>query len=315
MRTPPLVGAALFVALAATPHAGDAPAAGPAGRTTPGEDLPVVRTRHYRMSGHIRPLLAFWISRDDVGDGRLVWRRGPQGEEGWDFVLGTDPARAPRGLNRWGYIAEETRGRSGTLLAVMSQSEEDTLGQVRAGDDRKASAGEFQAIRAVVEEGESRAQISNVRTPTALTIHDVDALVERVRVGLEDATLRTTALDPDVRPGFLAAVAELVNGSVAAWRSGRPPAPDGPGAPIPYVFGEKRCTVTLTSSRRLDSFEDGDRTWRNVVRGRFDILTLATGDHTRFELVYGLEGDLAGVPVQIVYSPKWWLKVVLHLED
>jgi len=314
MRTCPFLGAALLVALAAAPRAADVPSAARAGSGLPGEDLPVVMTHRYRMSGHIRPLLAFWISRDDVGDGRLVWRRGA-GAQGWDFVLGTDPARAPRGLNRWGYIAEEEEGRSGQLLAVMSKSKEDTLGEVRAGDDREAVAGLFEAIRATVAPGESRARISNVATPTALTIHDVDALVERVRVGLEDATFKVTPIGPDVRPGFLAAVAELVDGSVAAWQRGRPPAPGRPGAPVPYVFGEKRCTVTLTSSRRLAEFNDGDRTWRNVVHGKFDILTLATGDHTRFELVYGLDGDLAGVPVQIVYSPKWWLKVVLHLQD
>ena len=266
------------------------------------------------MSGHIRPLL-FWISRDDVGDGRIVWRKDPDGAKGWDFVLGTDPARAPRGLNRWGYIAEEAEGRTGRLLAVMSRSEEDTLGEVRAGDDRKAVVGLFEAIRATVEAGESRAQISNVGTPTALTIHDVDALVERVRVGLDDATLKVTPIGPDVRPGFLVAVAELVNGSVAAWRSSRPPAPDPPGAVVRYVFGAKLCEIRLASQKRLREFRDGDREYRDLVRARFDILTLATGDRTDFELVYGLDGDLAGVPVQIVYSPKWWLKVVLHLED
>ncbi len=313
MRTRPLVGAALLVALTATPNAGDAPAPGPPGPSGPGEP-PVVMTRHYRMSGHIRPLL-FWISRDDVGDGRIVWRQGSDGTKGWNFVLGTDPARAPRGLNRWGYIDEEEEGRSGQLLAVMSKSKEDTLGEVRAGDDREAVAGLFEAIRATVEGGESRAQISNVGTPTALTIHDVDALVERVRIGLEDATFKVTPIGPDVRPGFLGAVAELVDGSVAQWRSGRPPVSDGPGAVVRYVFGAKLCEIRLASQQRLKEFRDGDREYRDLVRARFDILTLATGDRTNFELVYGLDGDLAGVPVQIIYSPKWWLKVVLHLQN
>jgi len=281
----------------------------------PGDGLPVVMTRQYRMSGHIRPLLAFWISRDDVGDGRLAWRKGPDGRVGWDFVLGTDPSRAPRGLNRWGYIAEEARGRNGSLLAVMSRSPEETLGQARAGDDRTATRGEFQAIRARVESGVCRAQISIVGTPTVLTIHDVDALVEKVNTILTDATLKTTTLAPDVRPGFLAAVAELVDASVAARGKGTLGGRAMPTPPIPYVFGEKLFEVAITSERWIDEFKDGEARYRGVIQGKFEIVTLATGDRTHFELVYGVDGDLAGVPVQITYLPKWWLKVVLHLQN
>jgi hypothetical protein len=307
---------AVLGTLATAPLAGDA---GPPDRSPmavrPGAELPAVMTRHYRMSGHVRPLLAFWISRDDVGDGRLVWRKGPGGRVGWDFVLGTDPARAPRGLNRWGYIAEENSGSTGTLLAVMSRSPEDSLGEVRAGDDRTATRGEFQAIRASIDNGVCRAQISIVHTATVLTIHDVDALVEQASAGLENAALKTTALGPDVRPGFLAAVAELVDASVASRRGGATGGRAMPTTPIPYVFGERQFEVALTSERGIDEFKDGEARYRGVVQGKFEIVTLANGDRTRFELVYGVDGDLAGVPLQITYQPKWWLKVVLHLEN
>jgi len=78
-----LAAAALALLRPEAPAA--APPAPPPG--VPGAALPVVKVHRYRMSGHIRPLL-FWISRDDVGDGRLAWRLGKDGAAGWDFVLG-----------------------------------------------------------------------------------------------------------------------------------------------------------------------------------------------------------------------------------
>ena len=36
---------------------------------------------------------------------------------------------------------------------------------------------------------------------------------------------------------------------------------------------------------------------------------------TRFELVYGASGALAGIPILISYQPKWWLQVDLVLKS
>ena len=73
------------------------------------------------MSGAVRPLL-FWISREDVGFARITWRRGGDGLRGYEFLVGTDPARAPRALNRWGYIVEDAQGGDGSVLALMMGS-------------------------------------------------------------------------------------------------------------------------------------------------------------------------------------------------
>jgi len=32
-------------------------------------------------------------------------------------------------------------------------------------------------------------------------------------------------------------------------------------------------------------------------------------------MTYGLDGQLAGVPLEIAWQPRWWLKVELHLND
>jgi len=62
------------IASSASPARTAAPAVSGAA-TVPGSALPVERVHTYTMAGKIRPLL-FWISRDQVGMGRIVWRRG-----------------------------------------------------------------------------------------------------------------------------------------------------------------------------------------------------------------------------------------------
>jgi hypothetical protein len=112
-RRPRLAGGLLFVAavlLAAfAPSHGAAPAPatcagdgfGPEGAPV---SLPVLKTHHYRMAGRVR-LLLFWVRRDNVGSGRIVWRGSEGGDAGYELLIGTDPSIAPRKVNRWGYIA------------------------------------------------------------------------------------------------------------------------------------------------------------------------------------------------------------------
>ena len=57
----------------------------------------------------------------------------------------------------------------------------------------------------------------------------------------------------------------------------------------------------------------GGRTFNDVVRGRFETLNEATSDRTRFEITYGARGELAEVPIHIVYQPRWWFRVELLL--
>src|SRR5918996_5321259 len=93
--------------------------------------LPVVAERYYRMLAKVRPLL-FWISRDDVGGARIGWLGDQGGSRGFELLIGSDPARAPRKINRWGYIAEEVRGSTASTLGVMKQSNEESIEEAKA---------------------------------------------------------------------------------------------------------------------------------------------------------------------------------------
>ncbi len=54
------------------------------GTTAAATPLPaesVVAEHRYRLAARIRPLLVFWIGRDNVGGARIVWRRGDNGAQ------------------------------------------------------------------------------------------------------------------------------------------------------------------------------------------------------------------------------------------
>src|SRR5512143_148814 len=59
--------------------------------------------RHYTMTARVRPLL-FWISRSGVGGARISWLESADGSRGLELLVGSDPARTPMRINRWGYV-------------------------------------------------------------------------------------------------------------------------------------------------------------------------------------------------------------------
>src|SRR5690349_2844719 len=76
----------------------------------PPATLPTVAEHTYRMLARVRPML-FWINCDNVG-GAKVSLSGDQKDKdnfGIELLIGSDPQRAPRQINKWGYIAEEMR--------------------------------------------------------------------------------------------------------------------------------------------------------------------------------------------------------------
>ena len=111
------------VILAVAVGLGSTPSLGPNDLTTPAgasDSPPIHKEYRYRMSAAIRPLL-FWIGDSDVGGARIVWRRGEDGRRGYEFLLGSDPIRAPRKINRWGFVREELRGDGARVDRVHDQ--------------------------------------------------------------------------------------------------------------------------------------------------------------------------------------------------
>jgi hypothetical protein len=114
------------------------------------------------------------------------------------------------------------------------------------------------------------------------------------------------------RPGFLVAVAELVDRAVAA-RTAHASTDTLRHANVPYVFGQQSYTLRFASVAPASLPRP---TGEGPVAGCTSVLeirNLSTGQRTTFDMSFGTEGELAGVPLTIAWQPRWWLKVELAL--
>jgi hypothetical protein len=254
------------------------------------------------MAGKIRMLL-LWVGRDDVGSGIIKWR-GAGDEKAIELLIGSDPTRAPSQLNKWGYLVEAMRGRESSVVGLISQENDDRLSDVKAGLKTRKEQRAFDTIRGYVGTVEGVARVGTLYASSHLTYHDADAVLKNV-LGDTSLAVKRVAQRGDVRPGFLTSLTELIRGTLDKKNDTRR---------IQYIHGDRVFELRLVDSTALTRFDRDGRTWHNVIRGRFE-----TGEAgrsgTRFELVYGASGSLAGIPILISYQPKWWLQVDLVLNS
>jgi hypothetical protein len=266
--------------------------------------LPATASYAYTLTGRIRPLL-FWISRDHVGLARITWRASGD-VRGYELLVGSDPDRAPRHLNRWGYIAETVSPAAGSVFALMTRTDED--GEYDAAASAAArSAGEFRAMRSRLDDGVVAWETSQVPSAQPLTVFDLDSAVAAVRAASVSAPIRRRQVGDGVRPGFLSAVAALLD-RAATSTGGRAPA-----TPVTYVFGPRTYELSATSRETVTEVVRGARV--RAVRLGLDIRAAGSDQHTQFQVTAALEGPYAGVPVRVAWQPKWWLGLELRLVD
>jgi hypothetical protein len=267
----------------------------------PGRGLSVVREHHYRMAGKVRVLL-IWIGRDDVGSGVIRWR-GDGDAKAFEVLIGSDPQKAPGQLNKWGYLVEEVRGAESAVVGLISQENDERLSDVKTDLKRQKDLRAFDTIRGSVAQVEGSARVGTLHAPAVLTYKDAAVVLEQA---LADTSLLVKRLPrrSEVRAGFLSSLTELID--VTLKRK--------PLRRIPYIHGDRVYELRLIESTPLARFERDGRTFENVIRARFQTGEAGTRSGTRFDLVYGASGALAGVPILISYQPKWWLQVdlVLH---
>jgi hypothetical protein len=275
---------------------------------------PIVGERRYRMSAAIRPLL-FWIRSRNVGGARIVWRADGEGRRGYELLIGSDPTRAPRRINRWGWVREDQDPAGATMVGLMRRTEEETLQAARSQIAAEGHGGySFKAIRARVEDGVGRAANTLWRVEKNYTYHELEDVL-RVVASPPQAppNVRQAVLPEGTRPGFLFAVAELVDEGVAAART--PGAALPAGRSLPFTFNAGRYTLRLRDVDRLAAATYGGRRYERLVRMRFESDNLELRTRERFTLVCGTEAPLAGVPVFLEYQPKWWFKADAFLDD
>jgi hypothetical protein len=310
----------VFVALlmAAVRTAGAASTAPPAGGKRLGPacaPLPVVTQHRYRMAAKIRPLL-FWIGRDNIGEAHITWR-GDGDARGFELLIGSDPDRAPRRINRWGYIAEAVQGSGACIVGVMKQSDENSIQEA---ESRLATEGRdgrhvFKAIREVANRDEIRAGVTTVRVNRDLTYRDLDEVLGAMSTGSQTSDPHAVRLAPGTRPGFLTALAELIHASADAYRHDAGAAGRRTHGPIEYVYNNAFLDVKLKRSDIVRSWRIGTRSVGDVVRAEFEWRNRQSGERSEFEVTYGIDGPFAEIPVAASYQPRWWFQVDLTLDD
>ena len=272
----------------------------------------VERIHRYRMSGRIRPFLV-WMGRDNVGLARVTWR-DEAGHRGYDLLIGTDPGRAPRGINRWGFVSEQGTGEGGDLLALMAGSVVGSFAEANRDTADTASGARLRVLRGRLASGVTQGRVSQLVFPELPSVHDLDEVL--TRLGYEEATAQPAVgrAAADARPGLLTALADLVEHLTAAAGRSDAALSDAARRRVAYVFGRESYALALRSAQRatVDGLAGGKI---RAVEAEYEIVTASTNARTRFEMTTGLDGDLAGVPLSVRWQPRWWLEVGLHLEE
>jgi hypothetical protein len=271
---------------------------------------PITAERSYTLNAGVR-LLLFWVRRDNVGSATLTWRAGRGDHRVLEFLVGSDPDRAPRRINRWGFVGEEVRPPHANLLGIMTQSDERSVDEAdaqtteRSGNDGHS----YRAIRTTIRDGLASGGVFRVSGDRRFTYRDLEALLQLVPADIP--ARRAVSMPKGTRSGFLFALEELIAGAIEPCRAASRELP----AALPYVYNTTFYTLKLRKCDFGSDFQIGNRVFSGVIRAEFETTNLSTGAHTPFRLVYGADGDLRAVPLRILFRPRWWFEAELVLDD
>ena len=286
---------------------------------TPARGLPVAAApasgaterHHYMMSARVRPLLLFWIGRSNVGDA-IVTRAAAPLETRYSLLIGSDPDRAPRRINRWGYIQETIRGDAAAVVGLMTESDEESVEEAESNLRREGNGVHtFKVIHADIDGARSRSVVTAVGAPADYSFRQVQAVLALAEDGGTAGQSRVVRLPQGTRPGFLSALAEIIHGQAESARAGVVRS----GPPLTYVYHGKLYELRGTSVQFKPTLEVNASRYARVVSAQFVTKSLTDGEETRFALSYGIDGRLAEVPLTASYQPRWWMQVDLALAD
>ncbi len=230
-------------------------------------ELSVTADHQYRLAGAARPFMLFWIRRDDVGGGRMTWRRGANGTLSLELLMGSDPARAPFKANRWGYIREVIHGDTAELVAVKTEVEEETLEEAKASVTR-AAARTLVLIRERVTPHEARAWSAVVDVGRDVTFRDVDLVLDRM-TKVREWNERVFARPSGTRPGFLVALTELMRSGVEAWAAADASTVRYVPQTVLYIHRAKPYELRQSDVELLRGVTIGGRWYPRLLQGQF----------------------------------------------
>src|SRR5271168_1899984 len=288
----------------------------------------------YVMTARVR-LLFFWVGKDDVGGGYI--RRGiskdDHHQELFQVLFGSDPAKAPRAINRWGAGTEvawhkdltaspskENDVVSSAFFGFMKSSKGKSVSEMQQElkKEKDQGAHQFTGILSRVEPGNAISLVVPLASDQDFNLHEYSQAepVMFDKLSSSDRPLRTLPQDGGCsrESGFLGTVSELLDSALA----GRTAANS-----LCYVYDAQVNTLKLEQTTPVDKLlvkvnsAKGEvlweKTYENLIQAEFVSEHQQTGKRVNFTILLGTRGDLRGVPVQIRYQPNWWFQVVLNL--
>jgi hypothetical protein len=283
----------------------------------------------YVMTCKLR-LLLFWTGRDDVGGGfvRIGKASGEEPQQMIQVLFGSDPAKAPLAINRWGAGTEVLRDANShqaasAFFGFMKASKGQSVVAMQRELSKEKANGDhlFEGIISRVDEGRALSTTVPFSSRQDFNLHQYAEAEKATLQELESNPARhVRRLEGAERSAcprvgeFLSTTLQLIDDAVA----GRP-------TPVSYCYiynthhylatlvsvhpvAEKPVHVTLRGNGGTL-----DRTYRHLEEAHFVVTGKETGGKSSFDILLGMEGDLRGAPLQITFQPNWWFQVILNL--
>lgn len=265
----------------------------------------------YRIVGKVRVLL-FWMSADDVGGARISWRASDR-DRTVSLLVGSEPERAPREINEWGYIREDMVGDATTVFGVRTVTDGDSPDEAEARRTQTGRDTEFGVLCSTVTTSDTESRTATVYIPRDATYRHVDRVLDIVERQARWKR-RHMARPPGVAPGFLTALDVMMRSSAAT--AGAREVEAVPAVPrVAYVYRDAVYDLIVRRVERVPRLRTRSGVLRNLLRTELAVRNRATGSTTGFVIIYGTDGPLAGVPVYAQYQPNWWFRVEFELDE
>ncbi len=264
-------------------------------------------TRYYTMTVRLRPFL-LWMTWNDVGGARMTWSGAPGSDQWLELLIGSDPERSPRSINRWGVIAERTRGDTTQLTGVMTETDDRSIDAARGNGGTAMRDGHaYRAIQATVHDNEAVTTTTRMVVESDLTYRHYSELLGQLPGG--DSSVQRMRFARGVEPGFLTAMKRLLHESVT--RASQ----DATPLRCNFIYTGKLYALSLRRSAVVDDAVINGSSHGRAFDGEFEIRNLATGSVTPFRMTYGARGPEAETPFRVVYRPRWWVEVELLIDN
>ena len=283
----------------------------------------------YVMTCKLR-LLFFWVGSDDVGGGyiRIGKSVAAPPQQMIQILFGSDPAKAPHAINRWGAGTEILHNSDSggppvsAFFGFMKSSKGQSVSAMQQEISKEKSHGNH-LFEGIISRVDGNRALSTTVPYASSQDFDLHHYAEAEKATLQqlgssgDRKVRRLEGAPEMQcprvGGFLSTMLQLVDDAVA-------------GHPVPaslcYVYNARHYTATLLGvqpvpQRTVHVARRGgaslDPTYRKLQEAHFEVVGKETESKSSFGILIGTEGKLRGAPVQITYQPNWWFQIILNL--